>query len=110
MSRQKRQQRRNKHQQPDPAQRFRNWRNYFTRAEPANPQPGGEYRQQESAHTEKLQDQVCAIGADYADPITCGTRSSQYRRAVQRRIERRIGTQRKEKEERRYTQQEPQQL
>ena len=57
-----------------------------------------------------LQQQVGNNRADYADPIAGGLRAGKHGGAVQRRIERRIGSQREEKSSRGDAQQESDQL
>ncbi len=67
-------------------------------------------RQQKSANAETLQQQIGADGSHDADPVAGGPRTGKDRGAVQRGIERRIGSEREEEEERGDTQQEPDQL
>src|ERR1019366_273586 len=55
--------------------------------------------QQKRSDSPELQDQIGKIGSQDADPVAGSMRSSQDRGAVHRRIERRIGRQREEKEE-----------
>ena len=107
---QKRQQRRDKDQQPDSAQQLGHRRDHFARAEPAHSQRAEEQREQECSDAEALQQQVGDHGSDDADPVARRARTGQDRGAIQRRIERRIGSQREKKKERGDTQQEPDQL
>ncbi len=100
---------RNKHQQPDSAQGFCDWRLDFPRANQRTPSTKRK-SEQERADAEKLQGEVRDHGADHADPVAGRVDAGQDRGAIQRGIERRIRSQREEEEERGDAQQETDQL
>ena len=93
-------QRRDKHEQPDSTQSLGNRRLHGSRAEPAHAEHAHEDGQEKRSHSPKLQDKVGKIGSEDADPVAGSMGFGQDGGAVQRGIERRIGREREEKEER----------
>ena len=110
VTRQQPEQRRNEHDEPQPAQKFGHRRNDLAGTEPAHSESTQEKRKQKRSHAEALQQQIGSQSSDDANPVARLPRTREHRGAVERRIERRIRSQRKKKEERGNTQQEPNQL
>ena len=93
-------QRRDEHEQPDSAQSLGDRRLHGSRAEPAHAEHDQEDGEQKRSDAPELQDEVGKIGSEDADPVAGSMRFGQDGGAVQRGIERRIGREREEKEER----------
>src|SRR5580658_586224 len=110
MPRQQRQQRWHEDHKPDSAQTLRHWGLDLPRNKPAQPEQRGKDGQQKSSDPEELQRKVRDKRSDHADPVAGNMSASQHRGAIQRRIERRVRSQREEEEERRDAQQETDQL
>ena len=82
----------------------------LARAKPAPAEQAEKHRHQESGDPGKLQRQVAAVSADDADPVARRARRQRRGGGVERRVERRIGRDSEEKEERGDEQQEADKL
>ena len=94
------QERGDEHEKPECAERLGDRGLNGARAEPADSEHAEENGQQERADAEELENDIGEIGAENADPVAGGARSGEGRGAVERGIERGIGSQREEKKER----------
>ena len=106
----KTEQRGNKHQQPDCAQRLGHGRYYFARTKPARAQSTQEDGNQKGTDAEALQHQIGNDRAHQADPIAGGAGTGQDRGAIEGWIKRRIRSQCQKKQQSRDTEQESDQL